>query len=118
MISESGNKEEPPILTAFIRISSALKSVFFRTTFAPLDSVMTVVPKGPFSLMETILPALGFSVINGSSETLSTYASIFSAFMSFIVFNISSFVGYFMFSLSGQKIETTRFESEISCPII
>ena len=55
MISDSGNRDVPPGLVAFIRISSALKSVFFNIALAPLESSMTVVPKGP-SFAERILP--------------------------------------------------------------
>ena len=70
-MSLSGNKELPPSLNALIMISSDWKSVGLTTTFTPLDKVIKVLPKGPFSFL-TILPAFGFSAIRGSLDVLSS----------------------------------------------
>ena len=104
--SFSSNKDVPPRLNEDILISSALKFVDFRITRTPLFRVRMVDSKGPFSVFMT-LPPLGVSFIRGSFETLSTYASSFSAFTSASTFLISASVGSFTPGLSGQNRLTT-----------
>ena len=118
MISESGKSELPPILTPFMRISSALKSVFLIITLTPLDKVNIVVPKMSSFFSETILPPFGASFIRGSSDTLSIYGVSFSDFTSFNRFLMASSVGRLKPSFSGPNSATTWLLSVTSCCII
>ena len=62
----------PPAAVAIMSISFALRSVFFKITFAPLESVSSFAPNCFNGFSFTILPALGSFSIIGSSFVLST----------------------------------------------
>src|ERR1035437_9815184 len=72
--SASGTSDSPPAERAAKSTSSALKSVGLSSTFAPFDSVHSVIPVSGRERSATILPGAGGAGTSAASEDESTYA--------------------------------------------
>ncbi len=103
----------PPKACATMLISSSLNLVGLMMTLAPFESVHSVVPHTLSSLVDTILPGLGATVMSGSILKLSTKGVISSASTAARAEVSSSFVGIFVSSFSGASTMIARLSGLI-----